>query len=119
MKKIIILLFVLSSFQSYAQYSTTQDSVGLFYDSLIYHLKSRYLFRDSVNWGAVESIKAQALNAGSFGESLAFSTALFDTIDGSHLNLFFGLWLVQRNSGQRIRSGRLSHQLPAQIRTAT
>ncbi len=88
MKKTIILLFIVSGFQSQSQHLTSKDSISLFYDSLTYHLKTDYLYRDSVEWSKVDSIKEQALKAANFGESLAYCTDVFDAINGSHLNLF-------------------------------
>lgn len=88
MKKAIILLFVVSGFQSQSQHLISKDSINLFYDSLVYHLKTHYLYRDSVEWSKVDSIKEQALKATNFSESLANCTAVFDAINGSHLNLF-------------------------------
>lgn len=88
MKKIALLLFIVSGFQGQSQYLTSKDSINVFYDSLIYYLKTDYLYRDSVEWSKVDAIKDQALQAASFSESLAFCTEVFDAINGSHLNLF-------------------------------
>jgi len=76
------------SLQLSAQEVSTRDSIANFYDSLLYHLQQGYLYKDSVDWESTQPIKQEALQAASFGEALAFCTPLFDTIGGSHLNIF-------------------------------
>lgn len=88
MQKLLLVFFLMSTSTCLAQERSTKDSITVFYDSLIYQLKTRYLHAQSTNWEAVEPIREQALQAGSFGESLTYCTALFDTINGEHLNLF-------------------------------
>ena len=88
MKKIIVLLFLVAGYDSQSQYLTTKDSITHFYDSLIYHMKTDYLYRQDVAWDKVEVIKSRALEAETFGKSLQYCTNIFDAIDGSHLNLF-------------------------------
>lgn len=88
MKKFIILILTALSLQGHAQQMSTSDSIQVFYDSLIYQLKTHYLYRADVDWESVHPIKAQALQAPTFGKSLSLCTALFDTIEGAHLNIF-------------------------------
>jgi hypothetical protein len=88
MKKLAILLFIVCCTEGQAQYPSSKDSINLFYDSLIYQLKTRYLYRDSVEWNKLDAIKAEALQADNFGSSLTHCTAMFDAIGGSHLNIF-------------------------------
>lgn len=71
-----------------AQELSTKDSISIFYDSLTYQLQTRYLYRDRIDWKTIEPIKEKATKSNSFGESLALCTELFDTINGSHLNIF-------------------------------
>ncbi|NQX92771.1 MAG: hypothetical protein HRT74_11730, partial [Flavobacteriales bacterium] len=88
MKKTLSILFLFIAIQGSAQELTTQDSITVFYDSLIHELETRYLYKEDVDWSATKHIREKALKAESFGESLSLSTSLFDTINGSHLNLF-------------------------------
>jgi len=66
-----------------------KDSIRTFYDSLFYHLESRYLHKEQVNWKVIKPyIKQKALQSQSFAASLKVTPKLFDTIGGSHLNIF-------------------------------
>ena len=88
MKKTILACLLLITCQAYAQQPTTKDSLTLFYDSLFYHLQTSYLYTEETDWAALEPLKQEAINAPSFEAGLAHCTALFDSINGSHLNIF-------------------------------
>ncbi len=88
MKKTIILFSLFCMTAAYGQKLSTRDSISIFYDSLIYQLKTNYLHSETTDWESVIPIKQQALESSSFGESLSQCTDLFDAIDGSHLNIF-------------------------------
>lgn len=93
MKKTILLLATITFLcgNSYAQNhnQSVKDSITFFYDSLFYHLETRFLYTKKVNWKVVKPfIKKKALKSKSFEASLETCVALFDTIKGDHLNLF-------------------------------
>ncbi|OJJ14704.1 hypothetical protein BKI52_41440 [marine bacterium AO1-C] len=92
MKKHLIFLFVnvlLFASTSFGQTFSVKDSINTFYDSLFYHLENRYLYKNEVDWGNIKPyIKQKALKSPSFAASLKTTTQLFDTIGGSHLNIF-------------------------------
>lgn len=70
---------------------TSRDSINVFYDSLIKTLKSEYLYKDKVNWTAVElETKSILIQYSDFRSSLAQTTVLFDKIQGTHCQLFYG-----------------------------
>ena len=103
MKKLILSTLIISSFQTLAQELNSKDSINLFYDSLIYQLKTKYLYREDVDWDKVDPIKRAALEANSFGESLSFCTDLFDAIEGSHLNIFSDHGWYKWSKGRQYR----------------
>lgn len=89
MKKLITTTLILfTNLYISAQELTTKDSISIFYDSLIYQLKTSYLHSETTDWQVVLPIKEEAMESNSFATSLALCTALFDTINGSHLNIF-------------------------------
>ncbi|MDW3195262.1 MAG: S41 family peptidase [Cytophagales bacterium] len=88
MKKVLLFLLLSLTLQGTAQVLSTKDSISIFYDSLIYQLQTRYLYRGDVDWETIDPLKKSALEAENFGKSLAMCTTLFDTINGSHLNIF-------------------------------
>lgn len=91
-KKVIFCLVVLTS--SYAmgqtQRYTVKDSIQSVYDSLFYHLEKDYIYRDKVDWKHLKPyVMKKALREKSLkGAFDATMSNLFDTIKGSHLNIF-------------------------------
>lgn len=88
MKNAIIIFFLFITTTAYGQELSTRDSISIFYDSLIDQLKSNYIYKERTNWESINPIKQNAMESSSFEESLSYCTALFDTINGSHLNIF-------------------------------
>lgn len=117
MKKIIPALLLLSSLQSFAQHLSTRDSISLFYDSLIYQLKENYLYTETTNWESVNPIKEKALEAKNFGESLELCSAVFDTIAGSHLNIFSEYGWYTWTKGRQYREDEFSASFVAKYET--
>jgi len=117
MKKIILILLLLSNLQSIAQQLSTRDSIAVFYDSLIYQLKTNYLYSETTNWESVIPISEKALKAKSFGESLVLCTAVFDTINGSHLNIFSEHGWYKWSRGRQYKQEEFSHSFLVKYET--
>ena len=105
MKKHAFLLLLTGLFFtkfSFGQKLSVKDSINTFYDSLFYHLESRFLYKDRVNWTQVKPyIKQRALQSNSFTAALKVTSHLFDTIGGAHLNILSPYGWYKSNLGKR------------------
>lgn len=92
MKKTLTLLFILSiSLNINAQkYSTSKDSIKVFYDMLFSNLKEGYINKDSVNWPAVEYKTISNLSVYTdFKNSLDEIEPLFSKINATHCAIYY------------------------------
>lgn len=91
-KKVILCLFVYfvsSTVWSQQKKITVRDSIQVVYDSLFYCLEKDYLYKEQVDWKKLKPyVLKKALNAKSLkGAFDVTMSELFDTINGSHLNI--------------------------------
>ena len=86
-----ILMILGLSFKTNAQTKlSTKDSINIFFDSLFSVLKTDYLYKDKVNWTAIESeIKVKFNQYEDFKQALSQTTSLFDKINATHCQLFY------------------------------
>lgn len=86
---LLLLIVVIFSSHGFSQTRSVKDSISTFYDSLFYHLEARYLYKKDVDWRGIKPFfKRKALESKSLEASFKLCAQLFDTIKGSHLNLF-------------------------------
>jgi hypothetical protein len=97
MCKAICLLISLTTFYSYAQWrgisndkkpATVQDSINVFYTSLLNVMRSDYVYRENIEWNIVESqVRENLKQYTSFQGSLKEVTTLFDLTNADHCKL--------------------------------
>ncbi|MDQ7918063.1 S41 family peptidase [Mesonia sp. MT50] len=92
MKKISIIIFVLTfTYSAKAQeLSTSQDSIGVFYDKLFSVMKKEYLYKEEVNWKEIEpKIRENLTPYSDFQSSLQEITTLFDFAKADHSAVYY------------------------------
>lgn len=83
------LLCLFLTLSAFCQTTTTKDSISNVYHTLFKHLESDYLYREDINWEAIKpSILKKAATHSSLESALNEATVLFDTIGGTHCQLF-------------------------------
>ena len=93
MKKILVILFiVVQAFDTNAQHvKSSQDSIGVFYDTLFSVMKKEYLYKDKIQWPELEpKIRKNLLQYQYFKSSLKEITQIFDFSKATHCTLFYG-----------------------------
>jgi len=92
MKRLLAVIFVFILFLDVSAQKklTPQDSIKIFYDNLFSALKTKYIHKDTINWGLIESQTKQDLNQyDTFQSSLSEIKKLFDRIGATHCNIYY------------------------------
>lgn len=92
MKKLLLILFILSStFNVKAQeLQTSQDSIKIFYDDIFHAMKVGYLYKENVNWNELESeIKDNLKQYDDFNSSLKEVKTIFDLTKADHSKVYY------------------------------
>lgn len=85
---LVVAIFTCSLVQ--AQALSTRDSVQTFYDSLFSLMRTKYLYRDSVDWNRVEAdVRSQLDTAATFEASLGALTSYFDAAKADHCTVYY------------------------------